>query len=52
MAELAENAPVNSFLPSIKNYEVQKPVLFRVALEKQKLEILLLSAQSYVFLIN
>ena len=43
MAEMAENEPVYRFLPSF-----QKPGLFRLADGKEKLEILLLPAQSDV----
>ena len=40
MAELTENAPVYMyFSPSIKIIKFQNPVLFRLALDKAKLEI-------------
>ena len=38
MAELAENAPAFSVLPSIELIKFQKPVLFCFALGKEKLE--------------
>ena len=39
MPELAENAPVYSFLPSIKNYQISKACVIRLALGKEKLEL-------------
>ena len=40
MKELRENAPVNSLLPSVKNYQTATAtatVLFRLVLGKEKL---------------
>ena len=48
MAELAENEPVYSLLPRIKNTKFQKPVFFHLVLGKENLEMLLFPAQSYI----
>ena len=55
MVELAENVPVCSFLPSIKNLQFQNPVFYCLALkkeeeeEKEKNSLVLTSSELYKF---